>query len=607
MTLVFKSPEEFRAAGFQIPDAETLVGDLRHRELERYLDKLTDTIPEMVNGVRFRDRDYPPLKPRPYQLRYAAMAAMRPVNVFGHEAGTGKTIQAILAFVAIFGWKRFQRGGMLPGMIHILSTPISLELTWLKELTRCGLGDYAQVITNEDELRTSRAPILIYSYDFLKRQTQKGLAMRRAKQYRYKQVDGVWKEYFVGEPMVKLVRKIRKPVMLIADEIHRARWGTDRTEAILALRKGTPWFMGLTGTPLDGWIEHIGAIFAVAYGENSLWWPYTVSGFNKTYTHVTTTGTDYATGHTEGPSRRISAPGVPQHLLPKFYDHVGKLMHRLLFEDREVSPFVEFPEADNQITLIPPDPAHQKAYTDLYLGLRAELENAVSLVRSGKLTRFKARDTVFPILMLLRQMAAHPWELPEGYQHLEQPGSAKLAALVTILEQVQAEGRKAVVFTNFIPTGRKIMAALKTAGIKAHRLYATDTKAKPQTLSRDRRTDIVSDFLDDDSTALVANLRLLAESVTLSEAASVVIHFDHTWESYLWEQGNKRVVRPGQRFDKVPVIDLILEGTIEKYVYDYMRNKLRANQQAVDRNFAASYHDTGDTLSVTELLITAPD
>lgn len=595
---VLRTPADLGVYDLSIPDRETLVGTLRHQELERYLTKLSTHIPEMTEGVTIGNREFGPLVPRPYQIRYGAMGALRRVNIFGYEAGAGKTLTAELSIYGVFPRKLFTEGKLRKGVIHIASTPLSLDLTWKNELTRVGLGPYCAVVTNEKQLRETQAPIIIYHHDFVKMQTAKGKYMKRHRHTRTRTVKGKVVDLFYGEPMYKLMRKIAKPSFLIIDEIHRFRPETDRTETMTELRKSADWFLGLTGTPIDGWIDQIGAIFKLAYGEDKPWLPYTMQGFEKTFTQVQVTSNDYVTGSTEGKTRRIVAPGVPQHLLPKFYDLVSHLMHRLLFEDDEVSPYVVFPEADHQLRLVTLSEQHQASYTALYSTIQADMELAIQLMNNGSISRIKARNTVLPMLMSLRQMATHPWEIDAPYTSLQVDESAKLDELVKILHEMKAQGRKAVVFTHFVPSGRKIMERLQAEGIGCHRIYAEDPKAKPRTLSRKRRTEVVTQFMDDDSTALIANLELMAESVTLSEVASCVIHYEHGWKSVLWEQGNKRVVRPGQLFARVPVIDLVAAGTIEFYIYQHVQNKLRANQRTVDRKFDNAAEDVSDTMAV---------
>ncbi len=605
--ILVKNPQEFLDQGFSIPDPFTLVGTKSHLEKERYLVKLAGMIPEMRDGILIpwrRREPFDPITPRPYQLRYAAMCSLRRINVLGHEAGSGKTLTTILAMYGIFGRQKFLSNTLKPGVIHILSTSISLEITWLTELTRCGLGDYAQVITSEHDLINATKPIFIYTYDFLKQQTKRGSQMRKDRRYRSKQEKGAWTFSFVGHPMYKMIRKRFKPLLLVVDEIHRLRPDTDRTHVVKELRKGVRWFIGLTGTPIDGWVDHLAAIFDVAYQSEKPWFPYTLKGFEQAFTHSTTTSLDYVTGQYAGQARRVVAPGVPQHLLPKFYNQVGSLMHRLLFEDPEVRPHVKFPDPVYKPLYIPLDSEHKELYNRVYRGVRAELEHAVQLLHQGRSSKLKTRSTILPMLTLLRQVVAHPWDLPEPYKGGELRTSAKLRRLIELVQEYRVLGRKVVIFTNFVATGRRIVEALAEAGITSHRVYANDPQARPRNLSRKRREDAVLAFLDDDEpNPMVANLEIMAESLTLSEAASVVIHFDHSWKSYLWEQGNKRVVRPGQFFDLVPVYDLVGMETIETYVYHHVLRKIQANQRSVDRKFNESPEEVSGTIELLEQLL----
>ena len=149
----------------------------------------------------------------------------------------------------------------------------TLRLTWLdKELKQSGLAEYAEIISSEEDIVSSQKPIWLYSYDLLSRQTRAGKDMLK---YNKTEKDEAHKKgmrkrgqsyYFMGKPISKLIAKEYAPKFLIADEIHRLRAGTDRTRSFKHISKKARRKLGMTGTPMDGWVEHIATILGITYG-----------------------------------------------------------------------------------------------------------------------------------------------------------------------------------------------------------------------------------------------------------------------------------------------------------------------------------------------------
>jgi len=572
--LIVNSPEEFAKLGLKITPEETLLGIPDYDNIETYLEHKIATIPKL--------RERPP---RPYQLRYACLGALRQNNLFAHEAGTGKSYEAILMIMGIY---KEQLKDLKPGSIHIMAPRHTLNLVWLKgELSKAGMDKYAQIIDGELSARLSKAPIWIYHYDLLKKQTERGRKSDRK----------------VGIPMYKLFRHRYPPSLLIIDEIHRLKVGTQRTHAVKELRKKAKRVLGLTGTPMDGWVEHLSSILAVVYREKSPEFPFTVAGFTRKFTRVEAHTRDFVTGEEGTKSiKKRPAPGIAADQVPAFHNATKHLVHRLTFKDGEVSPHVKFPKVNSQLCLIQASDDHVEYYNKIHQQMLLLIEDAIVQMDKGTVSRMKARQNVLTHLNILRAAANHPWEvglLPP----LDTQYTAKMQKVLEICKEAKAENRKVIVYTNRIAVGNRLVSLLKSGGLTTTRIYDQDKSAAPKKLTQLDRDMRIEGFQEDETLdVLVGNLDLMSEGLTLVEA-SYVIHHDHDWRSVSWSQGNNRVVRPGQFYDPVPVYDLIMSNTVDKYIYDAMIRKARATSQTIDREFDSGEAAYIDPIEVARTMI----
>lgn len=550
-----ESPEALVQQGFNLIPEATLVGTSAFQAIEKRLLNYIQQNPAMQARP-----------PRPYQLRYACLSILRRNNLLAHEPGTGKTYTAGLIIAGIYG---NQLDKLRPGTIQIMAPRHILRRVWLNvELKKMGLSQYAEVISSERDIRLSKAPIWIYHYDLLKRQSEQGKIKKKPR------------------ALYKLIRHLRPPNLLIVDEIHRLRVGTDRTKAVSELRKATKRLVGLTGTPMDGWVEHLSSILAIVYRENSPVFPFTAQSFTRRFTRIQATSRDFVTGE-EGKKtvKRRPAPGIAVDQVPHFHQNTKHLMHRLTFKDPEVSPHLIFPQMDHQVVTLPMDPDHRTFYEEVHRKVIKLIEHAISEMDQGKASRFKTRQNVLTHLNLLRSASNHPWEMDPAFGTFNRMDTAKVREVVRLCQQAQQQERKVIVFTNRIATGRALTECIRKAGIPVIRFYGEDPLAKPRKLTHDMRDERIEQFQEDPTLiTLVGNLDLMAEGLTLVEA-SYVIHHDHDWRAVPWSQGNARVVRPGQSYNPVPVYDLLHDTSVDNYVHQEMMRKGRAAGAAIDKRF----------------------
>jgi len=588
---IFKDPESLESAGFMLAPVSTLETDPLYEHWQRKLLSMYMSDPH----IQARP-------PRPYQTKYASLFAIRPQDFPIWDMGVGKSFLACLLIHLWYGdaikrgIKRkkdtdpTKAGFLRPGAIQIVAPRHTLRLTWLdKELKMAGLYEHAEIIDSEEALRHSQAPIWLYSYDFLSRQTVDGRRMaafnRDAQdEHNYKGYRNRGQtRYFLGRTISRLIARQHPPKLLIADEIHRLRAGTERTRCFEQIKKRSKRRIGMTGTPMDGWVEHIATILKSIYGTNTKPFPYTEETFTKKFTRVKTVNQDWATGSETSSSKERQVPGVNPAQLPDFYRATRHLMHRLMIRDPEVDGQVQFPPVNLHVMSLPMDPEHKLFYDTIRKEQEGAIQATLEQIERGEISVWKGRKTVLGQIQNLRAASSFPWAV--DFVEPLSGSTAKVKAVIDLCQTAKNEGRKVIVFTSFIRTGYHITEMLKKAGIGAVRVYAQDEHSYPKNLTPSMRDERIEQFQEadvEDITVLVANIALISEGLTLTEA-SVIINHDHSWRALVRAQGISRVVRPGGRMEGVDVYELVHESTVDKYVWDMVWAKEGANRALIDR------------------------
>jgi SNF2 family DNA or RNA helicase len=152
--------------------------------------------------------------------------------------------------------------------------------------------------------------------------------------------------------------------------------------------------------------------------------------------------------------------------------------------------------------------------------------------------------------------------------------SAKLDDLVERIETLQAEGHRALIFTQFVDDRFGARAI-------ARRLQAFRPLLYTGELSQGEREAVIDRFrAHPEHTALILSLRTGAEGLNLQEA-SYVFHFDRWWNPARERQAEGRSHRMGQTLP-VNVYTYVCEGTIEERIDASLRSKQRLFDEVVD-------------------------
>ncbi len=188
---------------------------------------------------------------------------------------------------------------------------------------------------------------------------------------------------------------------------------------------------------------------------------------------------------------------------------------------------------------------------------------------------------VLEVLLRMRQAACHPGLLPGS----EATRSSKLELLLETLDEVIAEGHRALVFSQWTSMLDLVEPALRARGWDSLRLDGS---------TRDR-AGVVAAF-NDPSGPPVFLLSLKAGGTGLNlTAADYVFHLDPWWNPAVEDQATDRAHRIGQTRPVVSV-RLVAENTVEERILDLQERKRDLVRAALDED-ALARAITGDELA----------
>ncbi len=251
---------------------------------------------------------------------------------------------------------------------------------------------------------------------------------------------------------------------------------------------------------------------------------------------------------------RYDRPDAPPHLRRLLSARLRPVLLRRLKEKvaRELPPRIE-ERLDCEMT-----PGQRKLYA-------AELVRSRELLRSlapGEDALARRRLVVLAVLTRLRQICCHP-ALAGGRREV---GSGKFEALFDLLEPLLAEGRKVLVFSQFVECLKLIAADMDGRKVPYHVLTGS-------TNTRDR-AGVVDAFSNDERPCcFLVSLKAGGTGLNLTAARDVVL-FDPWWNPAVEAQAIDRTHRIGQ--DRTVVAyRLLTEGTIEERIAELQARKAK--------------------------------
>lgn len=319
---------------------------------------------------------------------------------------------------------------------------------------------------------------------------------------------------------------------LILDEAQFVK--NRNTKAHQAARElPAPFKLAITGTPLENNLMELWSILAIVA-------PGLFPSPQKFADHY---------------QRPIERSGHPE-LLARLRRRIRPLMMRRTKES--VAP--ELPPKQEQVLEVELEPRHRRIY-DTHL--QRERQKILRLVEDMDRNRF----TIFQSLTLLRQLSLDAALVDEKYDGV---ASAKLDVLLEQLQDVIAEGHRALVFSQFTRFLARAAARLDAAGIRYAYLDGS---------TRDR-AGTIGDFKDGSAPVFLISLKAGGFGLNLTEADYCFL-LDPWWNPASEAQAVDRVHRIGQGRN-VMVYRLVSRGTIEEKVMALKEGKTRLFSSVLD-------------------------
>jgi SNF2 family DNA or RNA helicase len=234
-----------------------------------------------------------------------------------------------------------------------------------------------------------------------------------------------------------------------------------------------------------------------------------------------------------------------------------------------VQPFVlRRLKTDKSIIQDLPDKLEMKVYCNLtreqatlYEAIVKEMLAQIEQAEEG----IQRKGLVLSTMLRLKQVCNHPAHYLNDHSKLESR-SGKLARLEEMLEEVLAEGDKALIFTQFAELGGKLQTYLEER-LNCEVLFLAGSTTKKQ------RDALVQRFQEEKQAAPLFILSLKAGGVGLNlTAANHVFHFDRWWNPAVENQATDRAFRIGQS-KNVQVHKFVCIGTLEERIDQMIEQK----------------------------------
>jgi len=302
--------------------------------------------------------------------------------------------------------------------------------------------------------------------------------------------------------------------------------GTARARAARELQAG--FRVGLSGTPLENHLGELWSLYRVVLpGLLGSW-----DSFRD----------------------RFALP-LEKKLDPEAAPALARVLEPFLLRRTKAEVATELPPRTEVRVPVVLSPAEWQLYEDARLATVAELESTSGPPR-GQAQR---RIQVLAALTRLRLAACHA----KLYDASADPLSSKLNRLCELVEELRAEGHRALVFSQFTSHLSLARAALEGRGV---RLLWLDGQTP-----RKERAELVRRFQGGEGEVFLVSLKAGGSGLNLT-GADYVVHLDPWWNPAVEDQASDRAHRLGQS-RPVTVYRLVSRGTIEERVLDLHGDK----------------------------------
>ncbi|MEG4998009.1 DEAD/DEAH box helicase [Microcoleus sp. B4-D4] len=237
-------------------------------------------------------------------------------------------------------------------------------------------------------------------------------------------------------------------------------------------------------------------------------------------------------------------------------------------------------KTDKEIIQDLPEKQEMTVFCSLAAGQAALYQKIVeeSIANLESAEGIQRRGMILALLVKLKQLCNHPALLTAKQNpkelEIKSQESGKLQRLVEMLEEVVAEGDRALIFTQFAEWGKLLKPHLEQhLGREILFLYGG--------IKQQQREEMIDRFQHDPQGPPIMILSLKAGGTGLNlTRATHVFHYDRWWNPAVENQATDRVFRIGQTRN-VQVHKFVCTGTLEEKIHDMIESKKALAEQVV--------------------------
>ena len=347
---------------------------------------------------------------------------------------------------------------------------------------------------------------------------------------------------------------------LVVDEAQALK-NPNTLRAKAARRLDAQFRIALSGTPLENHLGELWSLFAIIFpGLLGSW---------------------------EQFRERFALP-IERNRDPEARGALSRVLRPFLLRRTKAEVARELPSrTEVQVSIALSKPEWQ-LYEDARLAAIAELG-----VHGKKIKNEQQRFAVLAALTRLRLLASHP----RLYDSASTIASSKMRRLLELLEELQTEGHRALVFSQFTSHLALVREELDRAGFSS--LYLDGGTPAGH------RQKLIQRFQGGEGDVFLISLKAGGTGINLT-AADYVIHLDPWWNPAVEDQATDRAHRIGQT-KPVTVYRLITRGTIEEQIVALHGDKRALVAGILEGTDVAARLSTRDLLELLEAGTRAPD
>ncbi len=237
-------------------------------------------------------------------------------------------------------------------------------------------------------------------------------------------------------------------------------------------------------------------------------------------------------------------------------------------------------KTDKEIIQDLPEKQEMTVFCSLASGQAALYQKVVeeSIANLESAEGIQRRGMILALLVKLKQLCNHPALVNAAAKlkelSINSQESGKLQRLVEMLEEVVAQGDRALIFTQFAEWGKLLKPHLEQhLGREVLFLYGG--------IRQQQREEMIDRFQHDPQGPPIMILSLKAGGTGLNlTRATHVFHYDRWWNPAVENQATDRVFRIGQTRN-VQVHKFVCTGTLEEKIHDMIESKKALAEQVV--------------------------